>query len=68
MISRTFYYKQDQGFKVRAAPPYPNLSSVCPGLVYQQEKYCTYQVFQPPPLSFSFKSQTARPDVTFIQE
>ena len=29
-FSRTFYHKQGQGFKVRSAPPYPNLGRVPP--------------------------------------
>ena len=29
-FSQTFYHKQDQGFKVRVAPPHPNLGRVPP--------------------------------------
>ena len=32
-FSQTFYHKQGQGFKVRAAPPYPNLGWVPPWAV-----------------------------------
>ena len=39
-FSRTFYHKQGQGFKVRAAPRYPNLGWVppSPGGALKQEK------------------------------